>query len=874
MFFKRVFVLILMLFSSVSLAFTPTQAQIEQFKKLPRAQQEALAKQYGINLSSLTNSVQNSQVTSQQLPSVLERELETPEKETELDRLNPIDKPLEPFGYSLFSGSPTTFEPPENASVPDTYVLGRGDMVNVTFYGKESTSHTLKIDNEGRLSIPNFSPEQVAGLEYGEFKKLIKNKIEKEAIGLNVFVSMSQLNPMRILVVGEAYKPGSFMVSPLSTVTHALYASGGLTEIASLRNIQVKRNGKTVSTLDLYDLLLDGNTEGDINLRSGDVVFIPSVGPQITVKGAVKREGIFELTQEDDQASLVKMFGGFKENAFTKNVTVRRIMGGAKSRIISTDFSDTSMDYTPKAGDEVIVKEVSKTASDSITLIGAVVRPGFYEWYEGITLDKLFQNFRDDLLPQADFNYSILVREKSVLGEIEVIQFSLADALKGKNIPLEKNDEIYIFSRFQLKSSEEQALENLALTEEQMRQQYKVKLWHLNEFQSFEEKMASLDPVALDTADENNSSDDFNDETAIEELATFSRKSLLKAVLKRLQYQENAFSKSNTFEVRGQVRFPGKYPLPVNAAIQDAISASGGLLESAYIEKAELTRFVNKGNSQFEHKTLNISQKTGLAEQLEPKDTLNILTRPNWYEGHKVTLRGEVRFPGTYKVNRGENLYSVIKRAGGLSEYAEPKAAIYTRKSIKEQEQSQLKKLSNELRRDIASKSFQKSIGMNASISYDEMNKLLKDIASVKAVGRLVIDLPEILSGQDSLVLQDGDTLYIPGKQDSISIIGEVNYASSHLFKSGVSIDEYLELSGGVKERAKEEQIYVIKANGAVFIPKSSGWFSVNYQNELEPGDTIVVPMDASHMDNLTLWSTATQIFYQLGVGVAAIARI
>jgi protein involved in polysaccharide export with SLBB domain len=216
----------------------------------------------------------------------------------------------------------------------------------------------------------------------------------------------------------------------------------------------------------------------------------------------------------------------------------------------------------------------------------------------------------------------------------------------------------------------------------------------------------------------------------------------------------------------------------------------------------------------------------------------------------------------------------VLKRAGGLSKYAEPKAAIFTRESIKEQEQLQLAKLSDELRKDIASKSFQKSIGMNTSISYDEMNKLLKDLASVKAVGRLVIDLPDILSDQDKLVLQDGDALYIPGQQDSVSIIGEVNYASSHLYKPGVSIDQYLELSGGVKDRAKEEQIYVIKANGAVFIPQSSGWFSVNYQNELEPGDTIVVPMDASHMDNLTLWSTATQIFYQLGVGVAAIARI
>jgi protein involved in polysaccharide export with SLBB domain len=368
--------------------------------------------------------------------------------------------------------------------------------------------------------------------------------------------------------------------------------------------------------------------------------------------------------------------------------------------------------------------------------------------------------------------------------------------------------------------------------------------------------------------------EDSTQHVAEDELAVFSREALLKPILKRLQYQENALSKSSTFEVLGQVRFPGEYPLPSGATISDAISAAGGLLESAYTEKAELTRFVNNSVSQFEHIALDINEELGLNHPIKKKDTLNILTQPNWHEGYKVTLEGEVRFPGIYTVNRGETLHSVIQRAGGLSEYAEPKAAIFTRESIKEQEQLQLAKLSDELRKDIASKSFQKSIGMNTSISYDEMNKLLKDLASVKAVGRLVIDLPDILSKRDALVLQDGDALYIPGKQDSVSIIGEVNYASSHLYKAGVSIDQYLELSGGVKDRAKEDQIYVIKANGAVFIPKSSGWFSVNYQNELEPGDTIVVPMDASHMDNLTLWSTATQIFYQLGVGVAALARI
>ncbi len=866
--------MIVVLFSCTTLAFTPTAEQIEQFKKLPKAQQEALAKQYGINISSLNNMTNKSQDVENIDNTVKPRNTNTPLEENPKDKFDPTEEPLKPFGYELFSGEPSTFSPVDNVSVPADYIIGRGDTINVNLYGKESASHTLVVDNEGRLTIPDFSPVQVAGVTYGEFKQLIKNKISQEAIGLNVFVSMAELRSMRIMVVGEAYKPGSYTVSALSTVTHALHASGGLTEIASLRNIQVKRNNKTVSKLDLYDLLLNGDASGDITLRSGDVIFIPSVGPQVTVKGAVKREGIFELAKSDTKESLVKMFGGFKENAFTKQVQVRRIKNGAKSLAISADFSNSNSNFIPQGGDTFTVQEVNKEVVDSVTLIGAVVRPGVYEWQPNLTVDKLLHNLKADLLPQADYSYALIVREKTEIGDVEVIQFSLAEALKNKDILLNKNDEVYVFSRFEYRETEEQALANLALTEEQKLQQQKVKLWHLFEYQEFKNKVQTFDEAVQFELEKIALEEEQEVVEKEGEYATFSRTELLQPLLKRLEFQATSTQQNATIEVLGQVRFPGIYPLTHNSTVAHAIAAAGGLLESAYIQQAELTRFVNQSGQQFEHIQININEPSSLMMPLKSKDTLNVLMQPNWQHGYKVTLEGEVKFPGTYTVSRGETLEDVIKRAGGLSEYAEPKAAIFTRESIKEQEQLQLSKLSEELRKDIASKSFQKSIGMNNTISYEEMNKLLKDLASVKAVGRLVIDLPDILAKRDSLVLQDGDALYIPGKQDSISIIGEVNYASSHLFKSGVSIDQYLELSGGVKDRAKEDQIYVIKANGAVFIPKSSGWFSVNYQNELEPGDTIVVPMDASHMDNLTLWSTATQIFYQLGVGVAAIARI
>ena len=198
---------------------------------------------------------------------------------------------------------------------------------------------------------------------------------------------------------------------------------------------------------------------------------------------------------------------------------------------------------------------------------------------------------------------------------------------------------------------------------------------------------------------------------------------------------------------------------------------------------------------------------------------------------------------------------------------------MFIRQSVKQQEQKQLARLANELRRDVAAKSFQDSVGSNA-LSYDEMNKLLSDLASAEAVGRLVIDLPLIVKNHQNLVLQDGDALYVPSKRDSISVVGEVNYATTHLFKAGVNVNDYLELSGGLKERADEDRIYIIKANGSVTIPNKGGWFAANNSDQLEPGDTIVIPMDTGHMDKLTLWSTATQILYQLGVAVAAIGSL
>lgn len=889
MLFKRLFITFLLLTSASVLAFTPTAAQIEQFKKLPRAQQEALARQYGVDLSTITGKKSSTDQIEQE--STIQPRLEQEKEQlTDEERFAPKVDEVKPFGYDLFAGEPTSFMPSENAAVPDTYLIGRGDTLNINFYGKESESYEVVVDREGRISIPNLSPVQVAGLTFAEVKELIKAKVEQEVIGIKAFVSVGKLRSIRVLVLGEAYKPGSYSVSSLTTVSHALFVSGGVSDIASLRNIQVKRAGKVVANFDLYDLLINGDSSNDIILKPGDVVFIPSVGSQVAVEGLVKRPAIFELKKGETAAQLLKMAGGLKPQAYAKKAIVERFNNNNMKEVLSVDFSGNQINYIPRDGDRIRFNPVSFQYQNSISLIGAVARPGHYQWHQGKHISDVLTSVRGDLLPQADLGYGLLVREVNVAGDIKVFQFDIAQAIvkaAEHDLELKANDKLFVFSRYQEKQAEESALANMALTEEQQQQQYKVKQWHEYQQREFEKYIGvtgSVDSPKLER-DNAKSIEDISKgrlgsgtkKLSPEDYAVFSRYSLLKPIISKLKQQASVSVAMQLVEINGHVTYPGVYPLTVNSEVNDLIAAAGGLLESAYTEQAEITRIMNGDASKVKHIKFNLQAamlgSNGENIALRSKDSINIFSIPNWQENVKVQLRGEVKFPGVYTIRRGETLSNLLERAGGFSEFAAPNAAIFTREAIRKQEQQQLAKLSEDLRRDIASKSFENSVS-SSTLSYDEMNKLLNDLSSVEAVGRLVIDLPLIVEDKQNLVLQDGDALYVPSKRDSISVIGEVNYATSHLFKQGITVDDYIDLSGGLKERAADERIYIIKANGSVKIPSTGSWFAVNDINTLEAGDTIVVPLNSDYMDNLTLWSTATQIVYQLGVAVAAISSI
>jgi protein involved in polysaccharide export with SLBB domain len=262
---------------------------------------------------------------------------------------------------------------------------------------------------------------------------------------------------------------------------------------------------------------------------------------------------------------------------------------------------------------------------------------------------------------------------------------------------------------------------------------------------------------------------------------------------------------------------------------------------------------------------------------LTSKDRINIFNVPDWQEELKVVLEGEFTFPGEYTIERGESLSELIERAGGLTSFANPTASVFTRESLKIQEENNIRKLAEELRKEVASQSLRKN--SSGLVSYADARVLLRDLSRVQAVGRLVLEVDEIVTGNKNLDinLQDGDRLYIPSVNRTVNVIGEVYQPTSHVFDESLGFQEYVQTSGGYRNLAAVDKVYIIRANGSVVTPSKTKkfWFSGGQSKfSVQPGDTIVVPFDSGHVDNLTLWTNVSQVLYQFAVTIAAVGSL
>jgi protein involved in polysaccharide export with SLBB domain len=460
-----------------------------------------------------------------------------------------------------------------------------------------------------------------------------------------------------------------------------------------------------------------------------------------------------------------------------------------------------------------------------VVLSGYVFRPGSFEYRPGLRLSDVLSSF-DELRPNADRRYVMIRREVPPEEKIEVISANLERALiarGSKDDPeLRPRDNIIVFD------------------------------------------------------------------------LSASRERVVEPVIRELELQASPDHPAQVVSIDGKVKAPGRYPLEPTMRVSDLIRAGGSMNDSAYSGEAELTRYAIADGSVRQTSLIPVDlaaiRRGDVAAdiQLMPYDVLVVKVTPQWTEPGTIELTGEVRFPGRYPITRGETLSSVLRRAGGFTDLAFEEGAVYIREELKKREKEQLDLLTNRLQSDLASLSLE-AVASSAATSNSNASSgatqglavgqsLIQQLRETKPVGRLVINLDRVVQGRpggpEDVLVRDGDKLLVPKQTQEITILGEVQSPTSHVYRSGLTRDDYIAKSGGVTQKADRSRIYVVRANGDVVAGARSGWFRRSRSTEMRPGDTIVVPLDTERIRALPLWQAVTTIIYNLAVALLAVRSV
>ena len=822
-----------------------TAEQIQQLKGLSDAQKRSLAQQYGVSVPTAKPARVLSETPLQpnQGPMNIPSD-ERKDKDVEVDMRSPLEKlrygDLKPFGYNLFESEPTTFAPVGGVPAPEQYVIGPGDRLRIFLFGKETAEYDLVVNRDGTLVIPDLDRLNVQGLSFEALQSLVEERVQQRKIGVTSVVTLDELRSIQVFVLGDVNQPGSFAVSAFSTLVNALFVAGGVSENGSLRSIQLKRGGQTVASLDLYRLLLQGDASGDIRVRQGDVIFVPSVGDQVAVRGEVKRPAIFEFKNGESLEDILSFASGFSGFAFENEIRIRRTTDGVDRISQSIDRDQLSL-YTPAPGDVVDVLPVNALPTRAIELSGLFSRPGFREWKEGLTLGEVITSPRDIMIPPLE---SLLVIEsRDVQGRLKV------DLIRGSEVfadpivaarGMGNNDRITL-----------------------------VPIQSQSQSQSAPGESGTIAEQAVNG--ENAESSAFKKKTEFDRRRFFNnlnQRVIASAVLSEV---------APIVDVGGMVNETGQYPLSTRATVGDLILAAGGFRSDADINAVELVRRTGSGfeivtvsSDQFNQRGFVTAGSQLIIRQDQDKTLLPA-----------VQISGFVQYPGTYRMPRGSTLGQLVKRAGGMLPNADLRAAIFTRESIKQRELVQLKRLERQTSERLAESEISGlEVDAGRARANIELSRALSELSETEAVGRLVINLPSILAGQTNqdVILEDGDQLVVPSIRQSVTVLGEVLFPTSHVYQLNVDHKNYLELSGGPTSKADMTRAFVIHADGSVTPLKkfgsSSTWIANNRSAVIEPGDTLIVPRDLDDIPALDLWTQVTQIIYQSAVAIAAVGSL
>ena len=394
---------------------------VQQAKNLSPAEQSALAAQYGIALPTrqIASPVQAAAaIEAPIVQNVLREDRAADASKTASDKMLPR------FGAKLFSSDLAVYTPSDKSLAPTGYLLGPGDVLNVQVFGKDAFGALAEVDRSGQITLPRIGSIAMAGFTFEEAKRVIEKQVTDRLVGSEVFTSLGELRQISIFLAGEVQAPGSYNVSALTSISQALYLSGGITGIGSYREIQVLRGNQLVTSFDLYDLLLKGRSDDDITLQSGDTIFVPVASGIVTISGAVRRPARYDLQDGETFSDLVSIAGGFTASAFQSLSTVKRLNAGDGEPSI-INLEGNSGEFILQDGDIVVAKQGSSQIRNAVTLTGNWTRPGQYQFTPGMRISDFLGDVDTDIKIGANLDVGLIVRRINSDLDIEVIAFDI-----------------------------------------------------------------------------------------------------------------------------------------------------------------------------------------------------------------------------------------------------------------------------------------------------------------------------------------------------------------------------------------------------------------------------------------------------------------
>jgi len=706
----------------------------------------------------------------------------------------------------------------ESTSIPTSndYILKNSDVLLVnTFGSKHTNSYELTVDNNNNVFIQKIGIVKVGGLSFADVKLLIVKKIQKSFPNTKVVVDIVKYSTIQVVLSGNVKVPGIYNLSPFATIKDALIEANGLLEVGSYRDISIIRDHRKVYTFDLYKLLLNPKNNSDFSLRNNDIVMVDFVHKSIRLYGKVKYPAIYELKDTETFKDLLKYSGGFSYDATKNSIKLTRYNNDKllKTYILS---KEALLKMQPKDGDKLEVFNNYEIKEKPYILVhGKVVKDDMakYEYFDGMKISQLFKmvTFRSEIYNTED-------EEK------------------------EKKDDELVTKDVELNIENREAL---------LVDKTKIKLIRNSNNTKSTFLLSATDDFVLKPFDE------------IEFYNYFDTHP-------RMQ-----------ITITGEVYKNGNYFINDDTTLKELLSLAGGMTEKAYRQEFELVRYsIDKNERVREIKKYDLQKALAENFKLQSHDEINIFTIPNWYDSKTVTLKGEVKFPGTYSIRTGEKLSDVIQRAGGFTSEAFIEGAVFTRKSIQENEEKRMKEAMFRLKQQITFVSANaKEVGTEKKNSQElsgVITMLEKQMKEYKALGRLIVYLDENLqnfkSSPYNIRLEDKDVLAIPSFNDIVSVYGEVMNPNSFIYSDEFSVNDYIEKAGGMTQRADDESIYMVMANGEAKKVELNALFLSNA--EVHSGATIVIPMQVNKVSNILLWKEVSQIVYQLAITAASLSTV